>query len=123
MSNFLQSADATVASVNQLPDYVDLRLNPVLVVEGERAYWKVKQNSPNGWSHRTHLVAEKTSSDILQGRSVAIKDNMSVGDLPLTVGTYPQLTSQDGKYPISPIDVSIVSRAWGRCRRYRDFDL
>lgn len=55
-------------------------------------------------------MAEKTSSDILQGRSIAIKDNMSVGDLPLIVGTYPQLTSQDGKYPISPIDASIVSR-------------
>lgn len=35
---------------------------------------------------------------------------MSVGGLPLTVGTFPYLTSQDGKYPISPIDASIVSR-------------
>lgn len=65
---------------------------------------------PNGWSHRTYLAAEKASSDILQGWSIAIKDNMSVGGPPLTVGTFPHLTSQDGKYPISPIDASIVSR-------------
>jgi hypothetical protein len=72
---FLQSADATVASVNQLPDYIVLHLNLVLVVEGERTYWKAEQNSLNGWSHRTHLVAEKTS-DILHGRPIAVKDNM-----------------------------------------------
>jgi amidase len=106
----LQSADATVASVNELPDYVDPRLDSVPVVGGERKYWKAKQNSLNGWSHRTNLVAEKPSSNILQGRSIAIKDNMSVGGLPFTVGTFPQLTSQDGKYPISPIDATIVSR-------------
>src|SRR5436305_6327989 len=76
---FLQSADATIASVNQLPNYVDPRLNPVPVVGGERTYWKAEQNSLNGWSHRTCLVAEKASSNVLQGRSVAIKDNMSVG--------------------------------------------
>jgi amidase len=35
---------------------------------------------------------------------------MSVGGLPLTMGTFPQLTSADGKYPISPIDATIVSR-------------
>jgi hypothetical protein len=64
ISDFLQSVDATV---DQLPDNVDPRLNPVLVVEGERTYWKVEQNSLNGWNHRAHLVAEKTSSDILQG--------------------------------------------------------
>lgn len=106
----LQSADTTVASVNQLPDYVDSRLYPVPVVGGERTYWKAEQNSLNGWSHRTDLVAEKPSSHELQGRQIAIKDNMSVGGLPLTVGTFPQLTSHNGQYPISPIDATIVSR-------------
>ena len=106
----LQSADATVASVDQLPDYVDPRLHPVPVVGGVRKYWKAEENSLNGWSHRTNLVAEKPSSTVLQGRSIAIKDNMSVGSLPLTVGTFSQLTGPDGKYPISPIDASIVSR-------------
>ena len=35
---------------------------------------------------------------------------MSVGGLPLTVGTFPELTAPDRKYPISPIDAPIVSR-------------
>lgn len=106
----LQSADATVASVDQLPDYVDPRLTPVPVVGGDRKYWKAERNSLNGWSHRADLVAQNPISKILQGRSIAIKDNMSVGGLPLTVGTFPQLTSTTGKYPISPIDATIVSR-------------
>jgi amidase len=106
----LQSADTTVASVNELPDYVDPRLLPVPVAGGERKYWKAEHNSLNGWSHRANLVAERPSSKILQGRSIAIKDNMSVGGLPLTVGTFPQLTSPNRTYPISPIDATIVSR-------------
>ena len=106
----LQSADATVASVEQLPEYVDPRLKPVPVRGGERKYWKAQDNSLNGWSHRTELVAGKATSSILQGRTVAIKDNMSVGGLPLTIGTFPELTAKDRKYPISTIDASIVSR-------------
>src|SRR3981189_2519198 len=106
----LESGDATSASVDELPDYIDPRLKPVTVVGGERKYWKAEQNPLNGWSHRTELAAEKPTSNFLRGRTVAIKDNISVGGLPLQVGTFPELTSKGGKYPISPIDAPVVSR-------------
>ena len=35
---------------------------------------------------------------------------MSVGGLPITVGTFPELASNSGQHPISPIDAVVVSR-------------
>ena len=106
----LQSADATAAKVDALPDYIDPRLAPVATVGGKRVFRKAEENSHNGWSHQAELVAEKPTSDLLQGRTIAIKDNMSVGGLPYTCGMYPQFTSKDAKYPISTIDSTVVRR-------------
>lgn len=106
----IQSADVTINSVYHLPDYVDPRLNPVPTIGGSRRFWRSEQNSLNAWSHRTDLLAEGPVSNTLRGRRIAIKDNMSVAGLPLTVGTFPQLTSKEGSYPISPIDAVVVSR-------------
>jgi amidase len=105
----LQSADMTAASVQALPDYIDPRLEPVATVGG-REYWKSKQNSHNAWSHQAHLEAEKPLSDVLKGRKIVMKDNMSVAGLPHTCGTFPQLVSKDGKYPIAKIDATITKR-------------
>lgn len=105
----LQSADVTTSSVNELPDYVDPRLKPVPTVGG-REYWKSKNNSHNAWSHQASLVAEKPLSDALKGRKIIMKDNMAVAGLPHTCGTFPQLVSKDGRYPIATIDATITKR-------------
>ena len=106
----LQSADATAASVDALPEYIDPRLAPVPTVGGKREYRRPQQNTCNAWSHQAELVAEKPLSDLLPGRTLAIKDNMSVGGLPYTCGMFPQFTSKHGKYPISQIDATVVRR-------------
>jgi amidase len=99
----------TAALVDDLPDYIDPRLEPVPTVGG-REYWKPKENSHNAWSHQANLVAEKPVSDLLKGRKIVMKDNMSVGGLPHTCGTFPQLVSKDGKYPLARIDAPVTKR-------------
>ena len=68
------------------------------------------QNPLNAWSHRCELAAKKTTSALLQGRTIALKDNISVGGLPTTIGAFPQLLSEDEKYSESPIDATVVRR-------------
>ncbi len=107
----LQSADVTAANVNNLPDYIDPRLEPIPTVD-RRKYWKPdpKKNSHNAWSHHACLEAEKPLSEALKGRKIIMKDNMSVGGLPHTCGTFPQFVSKDGKHPIATIDAPITRR-------------
>lgn len=60
--------------------------------------------------HRCNFKAAKPTSGLLKGRSVVLKDHISVGGLPTTVGTFPSLTSGTGDYAISTIDSTVVSR-------------
>jgi amidase len=106
----LQAADATAATVDALPDYLSPLLEPVPTIGGKRQYRKAEDNSHNAWSHQAELVAENPTSDLLSGRTLAIKDNMSVGGLPYTCGMFPQLLSQKREYPLAPIDSMIVRR-------------
>ena len=106
----LESLDAVVKHVEALPDYIDPSLKPVEVVGETRKWWKEEKNSRNAWSHRTRLRAAKPTSYHLSGRTVAIKDNASVAGVPYTAGTFPELLSKDGEYPIPEIDAPVVSR-------------
>lgn len=107
----LRSLEAVIESIKECPDYLDPALKPYPVTES-RTYWKLetKENPLNAWSHRCHLQASDCSSNLLHGKTVAIKDNISVGSLPTTLGTSPELLSDDATFPLSPIDASVVSR-------------
>ncbi|KAK5168155.1 uncharacterized protein LTR77_006723 [Saxophila tyrrhenica] len=113
---FANSFDAVCETVLNLPEYHDPRLKPATVQEGERKYERPskKDNPLNAWSHRTSLTSTdaNVSNGPLAGRTVAFKDNVSVAGLPLTLGGHPSLL-KGGKYPISPIDATVVGRVLG----------
>lgn len=64
----------------------------------------------NAWSHCCELVSSGPSSSLLASRTIAIKDNISIGGLPTTLGTFPEVLTPDGRIPVSPIDASVVGR-------------
>lgn len=106
----LKSFKTVVRGIEDGPDYVHPSLEPHPVDE-PRTYWKpaTKDNPLNAWSHRCNLKSSNPTSGILQGRTIAIKDNISVGGLPTTLGTLKEIHT-DEKFPISPIDAIVVSR-------------
>ncbi|KAI9899848.1 hypothetical protein N3K66_004110 [Trichothecium roseum] len=106
----LQSAELTTATVHALPDYIDERLSPTPTVGGTRQYSRPQENDLNAWSHQTNLVADQPSSALLAGRKIVVKDNMSLGGVPFTCGTFPQLINKTDRYPLSPIDATVVKR-------------
>ncbi|EME83226.1 uncharacterized protein MYCFIDRAFT_153837 [Pseudocercospora fijiensis CIRAD86] len=110
---FANSFDSVCHVINNLPEYHDPRLQPVAVEGGERKFRKPghDENPLNGWAHKTSLVAadSKARDGPLAGRTVAFKDNVSVGGLPLGLGCSPK-HFKDGKHPISAIDASVVKR-------------
>lgn len=110
----LQSAELTAATVDALPDYIDERLLPTPTLGGARRFSRPRLNDMNAWSHQTDLVTEAPSSNLLKGRKIVVKDNMSLGGVPYTCGTFAELNSRssDGgtKHPLSPIDAIVVKR-------------
>lgn len=107
----LQAAESTAQLVDDLPDFIDPRLAPVPTVDEPRQFRKPDpgNNALNAWSHHAELRAEKPLNELLKGKTIAIKDNMSVGGLPYTCGMFPD-THKGGKIPLSSIDASIVRR-------------
>lgn len=55
-------------------------------------------------------VIEPTGTGLLSGKTIAIKDNVSVAGLPLTGGTQPYHLSRETPYPISTFDAPVVAR-------------
>ncbi|OJJ96050.1 hypothetical protein ASPACDRAFT_64038 [Aspergillus aculeatus ATCC 16872] len=107
----LQSAEAVHRQIVDLPDFDHPDLLPLATAE-VRQFWKpdFRDNPCNAWSHRCSFRAAHPTSSLLKGRSVAFKDNISVGGLPTTVGAFSTLVSRDARFPISPIDATVVKR-------------
>ena len=87
---FANSFDAVCETVNNLPEYRDPRLVPCAVEDGERTYYvPTKEKNPlNAWARKTTLKSTdpKTVKGPLAGRTIAVKDNVSVAGLPLGLG-------------------------------------
>ena len=107
----LQSGDAVVQAIEDEPDYIPAELLPLETKE-PRTFSKVtKADNPLGaWSHKATLKAKHNTSTLLEGRTIVLKDNICVGGLPTTIGTFAQLISANEQFPVSPIDATVVRR-------------
>lgn len=105
----LDSFDATAQQIADLPPYTIPELLPEAATL-PRKYWKEPSNALNGWSHRTEITSPSPASKLLAGETFAFKDNVSIGGIPITGGTFPEILSGKSDYPISEIDAVVVSR-------------
>ncbi|KAJ6110872.1 hypothetical protein N7486_003107 [Penicillium sp. IBT 16267x] len=109
--HLLQSAEAVMRLIQAEDDYIHPALSPVITTAPRIFSEPTKEDNPlNAWRHRFELVAQNPTSMILRGKTIAIKDNISIGGIPTTVGTFTELLCSDGHLPVSPIDASVVSR-------------
>ena len=108
----IQSTYEIAEKVNALPDYIDPRLHPVPVMGGVRKYRKPEpeQNALNAWRYMMDVRAAKPQSQVLEGCCFALKDTIAVGNIPQSVGTFPQFLSDTGEYPCPQIDAIVVQR-------------
>ncbi|KAK8242731.1 amidase signature domain-containing protein [Phyllosticta capitalensis] len=107
--HLLNGLDATAQQVADLPEYEDPRLQ----IEPEtlpRQWFKQKPNPLNGWSHRAEIKSPSPKDKRLDNRTVAFKDNVSIGGVPLTGGTTPEILTGKSEYPVPKIDAVVVKR-------------
>ncbi|KAJ6162780.1 hypothetical protein N7497_002759 [Penicillium chrysogenum] len=107
----LRSLETILRSIDNASDYIPPDLLPQETLENRKFVKPAPEDNPfNGWSHQCDLRSAVPASNLLRGRTVAIKDNISVGGLPTTLGMPQTLFHQEDGYPISPIDAVVVSR-------------
>ncbi|KAH3941443.1 hypothetical protein HBH70_229470 [Parastagonospora nodorum] len=111
--HLLNGLDATSAAIDALPAYTDPRLLPdatTLPRTYHRLAGDFQKNPLNSWSHQTTITSKKPVDSRLAGKTVAVKDNVSIAGVPLTGGTFPELLTGKSEYPIPQIDAVVVKR-------------
>ncbi|OAA66701.1 amidase [Niveomyces insectorum RCEF 264] len=110
-----QRQEQLLRIADDLPEYVDPRIGPgsdVAPLSARTYAAPAKKDNPlNAWSHQCEIKDEKAvATGILAGRSVVVKDTISVAGVPLTLGTQPYHLSADAPYPIGDVDATVVTR-------------
>jgi amidase len=109
----LNGLDATSAAIDALPAYTDPRLLPDPSTL-PRTYVKLagsaEKNPLNSWSYQTTITSARPLDTRLTGRTIVVKDNVSIAGLPLTGGTFPELLTGKSEYPVPTIDAVVVKR-------------
>jgi len=111
--HLLNGLDATSAAIDALPAYTDPRLLPdssTLPRTYEKLAGDAEKNPLNSWSHQTTITSSKPLDASLSGRTVAVKDNVSIAGVVLTGGVFPELLTGKNEYPIPKIDAVVVKR-------------
>jgi len=96
---FANSFDAVCASIDALPVFEHPQTVPCEVEAGRQYHRPSPEDNPlNAWAYRTNLRSPNrdAANGPLAGRTIAIKDNMSVGGLPLGLGTSASLFNRGG---------------------------
>lgn len=102
---------AILRSIDNAPDHIPPDLLPQRTQEYRR-FWKpaIEDNPFNAWTHQCDLRTAAPANNLLDRRTIAVKDNISVGGLPTTLGVPVSLFPGTDGYPISPVDAVVVSR-------------
>lgn len=106
----LRSYESVLNKVDATPDFIPPSLLPQ-PADSRTFYTPTEEENPfNAWSFRCRIAARVPASDILKGRTCAVKDNISVAGLPTTIGTSPYVFSEDGTWDLSSVDSTVVAR-------------